>query len=119
MATSIQQISVDPQQVRIFEWTKHLRVPIDRIAADGPASQHLARGSRWGVCEAIQTSWSNQIPKEMNQSNRSGGRAVRASLVEFYIDASETIQPYSRQTGASEQNRSTGRVLTVRDGLEV
>jgi len=32
MATSIQQISVDPQQGRIFEWTKHLRVPIDRIA---------------------------------------------------------------------------------------
>lgn len=32
MVTSLQQISVDPQQVRIFEWTKHLRVPIDRIA---------------------------------------------------------------------------------------
>ena len=32
MATSIQQISVDPQQGRIFEWTKHLKVPIDRSA---------------------------------------------------------------------------------------
>ena len=31
MATSIEQIRVDPQQMRIFEWTKHLREPIERI----------------------------------------------------------------------------------------
>ena len=44
MATSIEQIRVDPQQVRIFDWTKHLREPIDRIAPTAqPVSTSLVQ----------------------------------------------------------------------------